>query len=35
VLYILWEDDDEELWFASSVDASSSSIEHCLSPPAD
>ena len=32
VLYILCADDDEELWFASSVDASSSSIEHCLSP---
>ena len=34
VLYILCADDDEELWFASSVDASSSSIEHCFSPPA-
>jgi hypothetical protein len=32
VLYILCTDDDEDLWFSSSVDASSSSIEHCLSP---
>ena len=32
VLYILCADDDEELWFASSVDASSYSIEHFLSP---
>jgi hypothetical protein len=33
VLYIICTDDDEDLWFLSSVDASSSSIEHCLSPP--
>ena len=34
VLYILCADGDEDMWLASSVDASSSSIEHCLSPPA-
>jgi hypothetical protein len=34
VLYILCTGDDEDLWFSSSVDASSFSIEHCLSPPA-
>ena len=34
VLYILCADGDEDLWFSSSVDASSSSIEHCLSPTA-
>jgi hypothetical protein len=34
VLFILSTDDDEDLWFSSSVDASSFSIEHCLSPPA-
>jgi hypothetical protein len=33
VLYILCADDDEDLWFSGSIDASSFSIEHCLSPP--
>jgi hypothetical protein len=32
VLYILCTDEDEGLWFSSSVDASSFSIEHFLSP---
>src|SRR3979490_3635074 len=35
VLYILCADNDEDHWFSSSVDASSSSIEQCISPPAD
>ena len=35
VLYILCADNDEDQWFSSSVDASSSSIEQCLSPLAD